>query len=418
MKTKQTTKPGHGTLARAVKWLVGLAVIAGLLALAFIPKPVEVDTGTIDQGPMVLTIDDDGESRVRERYTISSPLAGQILRIGLDPGDAVKQGDVLAVITPQTPHLLDPRARAQAQARVDAASASVSNAKTQLQARQVQADQLEKSYQRNQILHRNGNVADATFEQIEAAYLAAKHARNAAASAVSIARFDLQQAQAALRHFNPPENEGAHHPDANFTIHSPIDGQVLRVYEKSSRNIQPGTRLLEVGDPNDLELRIDVLSQDAVRIKPGQKVIIRHWGGDTTLHGRVRLVEPSAYTKVSALGVDEQRVDVIADFAEGSEAENPAAFRGLLGDGYRIEAGIVVWESSDSLQVPAGSLFRKGQDWAVYKIDGDRARLSIIKIGHNNGEFAEVLSGLDSGEQVILHPGDRIDDGTLIRPRS
>lgn len=391
-------------LLRQLKWLVPLVIVAGLVALAFIPKPVEVDLGEVTRGPMMLTVDDDGESRVRERYTISAPLPGRLLRVGLDAGDKVAKGATLATIDPGAPTLLDPRARAQAEALVKAAQAGIDRAKIQIDAAKVDADQLEKAFRRNQGLHESGNVADAVFEQSEGAYLAAKHAHAAAQSAMEIARFELEQAKAALLRTGDDAPTG----DAwNLVIASPIDGTVLRVHEESARMLQAGTPLLEIGDPAQLEMRIDVLSQDAVKIKAGQKVIIEHWGGATALTGRVRLVEPSAFTKVSALGVDEQRVNVLADFEDGAP----------LGDGYRVEARIVIWESDDPLQVPAGALFRTGEQWSVYVAKGEVSQLVTIEIGHNNGEFAEVLSGLSEGDRVVLHPGDRVEDGTLIEPR-
>lgn len=406
MKTARKTNSGLRKFTRVFKWLIPLVLIVGLVALAFIPKPIEVDVGEVRRGIMTLTVDDDGETRVRERYTISTPITGRLIRIDFDPGDSIKKDDILAIITPGAPNLLDPRAKAQAQAMVKASEAAVSGAETQLHARETEAKQLEKSFLRNQILHTNGNVSDAVFEQIEGSHLAAQHARRAAVSAVLVAKYEHEQAEAALLHFDTDNTVSKD----NLIIKSPIDGQVLRVHEKSSRSLQSGTLLLEVGNSQDLEMRIDVLSQDAVRIKAGQKVIIRHWGGQNELHGRVRLVEPSAYTKVSALGVDEQRVNIIADFEQsGFQA---------LGDGYRIEAGIITWEANEVLQVPAGALFRQGENWAVYKIDGKHTRLTTIKIGHNNGDTAEVLSGLTSEDCVILHPGDSIKDGTLIKPRS
>ena len=322
----------------------------------------------------------------------------------LEPGDAVKKGDVLATIVPAAPDLLDPRSVARAEAAVRAGEAAVASATTQLEARGVEADQLEKAFERNRLLHEKGNVADAAFEQSESAYLAAQHARAAARSAVEIAKFELEQAKAALLRFDSESSDTT----AGFEIRSPIDGKVLAVQDKSARMVMAGNVLLELGDPGQLEMRIDVLSQDAVQIRAGQLIIIEHWGGEIPLTGRVRRVEPSAYTKVSALGVDEQRVDIIADF----EGDTPN-----VGDGYRVEARIVVWENADAVQIPAGALFRQGDQWAAYKIDGELARLTLLELGKNNGEFAEVLSGLSDGDRVILHPGDRIADETLIQPR-
>ena len=395
---------------RWLKWLILLGISAGLVALAMKPKPVEVDAGEVTIGAMQLTIDDDGETRVRDRYLVSAPLAGRLVRIDCDPGDAVKKGDVLATVLPAAPDLLDPRAHAQARAAVDAAEASIRNAEAHAKAREDDLSLLEKARRRSQVLHEKGNIADAEFEQAESAYIAGKNAITAAKAAVEVARFELEQAKTALLHFDTPQL-ATQTEVRDYTILCPIDGTVLRIEEKSSRMLQVGEPLLEIGDAGELEMRIDVLSQDAVRIQPGQKVIVEHWGGEQPLSGRVRLVEPSAYTKVSALGVDEQRVDVIADF------DSLAGQGTSLAHGYRIEARIVVWEGDKVTKVPVGALFRERSDWAVYRIDGQVARLSTIKLGRNNGEVAEVLSGLDPGDRVILHPGDRISEGTLIVPR-
>ena len=389
---------------RALKWIIALGAITVLIGLASKPSPIEVDTGAVISGPMMVTIDDDGESRVRERYSITAPLAGQLLRIALDPGHTVKKDDLLATILPSMPGLLDPRVRAQAEAAKNAAEAGVTSAKTQLEARSAEASQLEKAYQRNKLLHEKGNVADAAFEEAESTWLAAKHAREAAAASVEIAKFELEQAKAAMLLFDAPNDTLG----AGFEVHAPCNGAVLVIDDKSARSVSAGDFLMQVGDSAQLEMRIDVLSQDAVKIKTGQKVIIDHWGGDQALNGIVRRIEPHAYTKVSALGVDEQRVDIIADF-DGAPA--------TLADGYRIEARIVIWENPAAIQVPAGALFRRGEKWAAYKLDGDLARLTLLELGRNNGETAEVLAGLSAGDSVVLHPGDRITEETLIKPR-
>ncbi len=407
MKRKNNSSAGRKVMG-TLKWLVPLALIVWVLAMAFARKPVEVDLGTVTRGAMMLTIDDDGETRVRERFVISAPLAGRLLRIGLDAGDELKTGDTLATIDPGPSNLLDPRTRAQAKALVGAAEAAILRTQRQLDARTVEVDQLELTYNRNKTLRDKGNIADALFEQSEGAFLAARHAQEAAKSAVDMAKFDLEQAKAALLRTEPTGGEKTEPADWTFVIKSPIDGRVLHVHQESSRMVQPGTPLLDVGDPGEIELRIDVLSQDAVKIKPGQRVIVEHWGGDQALEARVRVVEPSAFTKVSALGVDEQRVFVIADL-EADARE--------LGDQFRIEARIVIWENDDALRVPAGALFRKGDSWAVYVSNGDRAQLKILEVGRNNGEVAEVLAGLNSDDRVILHPGDRVENGTLIKPR-
>ncbi len=394
---------------RLMKWLVPLGIITALVLLAIRPKPVEVDVGEVTRGAMRLTIDDDGETRVKDRYTLSAPLAGQLMRIDLDPGDRVNKGEVLATLLPAAPGLLDDRARARAEAAVRGAEIAIESAETQVESRSIEADRLAKAFQRSQLLHTKGNIADAAFEEAESAHLAALPALRRAKASVEIARFDYDQAKAALLRFDgsagAADLQGFHLP-------APIDGKVLRVHEKSSRAVQAGTPLLEIGDPRELEIRIDVLSRDAVLIRSGQEVIIEHWGGESELMARVRHVEPSAYTEVSALGVDEQRVDVIADFQSVPDTAS------ALADGFRVEARIVIWQSDDALKVPVGALFRDGPEWAVYRIAGGVARLTHLQLDRKNGEVAEVLSGLDHGDRVILHPGDRIEDGTLITPRS
>lgn len=397
-------------IVRFLKWIILFVVVGGLITLAFLPRAVEVDLGEITRGPMLLTVDEDGATRVRERYIISAPLAGRLLRVELDPGDVIAKGGVLATLDPGEPSLLDPRLRAQAEARVKAAAASLSRAQSQLDNARVQAEMFEKAFARSKTLFSKGNLREAALEEAECQHLGAQLAVRAGESAVNVADFDLEQARAALLHTSS-DGEGADAGEWHFSIKSPIDGLVLRVFQESSTVVPAGGRLLEIGEATDLELRIDVLSQDAVRIRPGQRVVLEHWGGAKSLAARVRRVEPSAYTKVSALGVDEQRVDVIADLEDDpGEGES-------LGDGFRVEARVVIWESDDVLRLPAGALFRSGDDWAVYRFDGRRAELVPVEIGHNNGNEIEVLGGISAGDRVVLHPSDRIEDGTLIKPR-
>jgi HlyD family secretion protein len=404
------TSPGR-RIAHLLKWVLPLAAVAGVIFLAFLPRAAEVDLGAVTRGSMLVTVDEDGATRVRERFIISAPLAGQLLRVELDPGDVIGKGDVLATLDPGQPDLLDPRFRAQAEARVKAAEASLARASSQHENSVVEADMRAKAHERSRVLFDKGNLSHAAMEEAECLHLGAQLTIRAAESAVNVATFDLEQARAALLHTDSDSAEGS--PDEwHFTIRSPIEGRVLRVFEESSKFVTAGGRLLEIGDPTDLELRIDVLSQDAVKIRPGQRVILEHWGGVQPLSARVRRVEPSAYTKVSALGVDEQRVDVIADLEESPPDS------GTLGDGFRVEARIVIWESANVLRVPSGALFKSGGDWAVYRRAGRRAELVAIDAGHDNGNEVEVLSGLGEGDEIILHPGDRIGDGTLIKPRS
>ena len=405
--------PIGNRLLHSLKWIVPSLIVVGLIGYAFVPRPVKVDVGEVKKQPMRVTVDDDGETRVRERYVVSAPLGGRLLRVGFDPGDAVDAGCILATIDPGSPDLIDPRTRAQLKALVKAAKATVSRAETQVSAAKVNLEREQAEYERYSKLVETGGVSKSDYEESQRRYTAATYSLSSATSNLEVAKFELEQANAALMHFSSGgESEQLEDQGWNFVIRSPVKGKVLRIHEESSRMLPAGAPILEVGDPQDLEMRIDVLSQDATQIRPGQRVIVEHWGGSKDLLGRVRLVEPSAYTKVSALGVDEQRVDVIADFDNLSEGG------GAISDGYRIEARIVVWETDEAVTVSSGALFRSGDDWAVFKVVDGKAFLQIVEVGNRNGEVAEVLSGLSENDLVVLHPGDQVENGVKVEPRS
>jgi HlyD family secretion protein len=400
-----------------------LAAIIAAIVYAFWPEPVPVDLARVERGDLRVTVDEDGKTRIREKYIVSAPLAGQLLRIEMDPGDLVEAGDtLLAVIKPRDPELLDARSVAQAEARVSAAEAAVEQTAAEL--RQASANQ--EDSERDLARVRQLRVANAaTASELEDAELllrihgerlrSAKHAED-------IAKFELAQAEAALlrsRPRNDPKNSdnGDDGPDSelgddwNFPIVSPIDGRVLRVLQESSAVVTAGTELLEVGDPTDLEVEVDVLSSDAVKIRPGALTLLEHWGGDQVLQGHVRLVEPSAFTKISTLGVEEQRVYVIVDLVD------PPAERADLGDGFRVEARIVTEEANDVLKVPTSALFRVGDQWAVFRVEDGAAHLQRVDVGSQNGLEAEIAEGLPEGAKVIAHPSDQIEDGVAVRQR-
>jgi HlyD family secretion protein len=387
----------------------GLALLA-LVVYAFLPKPVAVDIAPVRRGPMRLTIDQDGRTRVKDRYVVSAPLAGWLQRITLKPGDEVRASNTLiAVIEPADPMLLDERTRAQAEARLKAADSARSQAAAMLERARAAH-----TFARSELERLSQLVADKIAPQREldnatAAERAAAQELKAAQFAAQIAEFEWEQAKAVLMTARPRSTQDAEH--AKFEIHSPINGRVLRVFQESATVVQPGARLVAVGDPADLEVEVDVLSSDAVKIPPDAKVILEHWGGERPLLGRVRRVEPAAFTKVSALGVEEQRVWVIIDLTDPPES------RGALGDGYRVEARIVIWENANALKVPSGALFRHHNGWAVFVVNGRRAELRPITIGRNNGLEAEVLSGLAESDRVIVYPGDKIRDGVSVAIR-
>jgi HlyD family secretion protein len=427
-------------MKRLLRFLILLSLAAGIIAAvvwAFLPEPVAVDMATVERGRLRVTVDEDGRTRIRERYTVSAPLVGQLLRIDLEPGDEVKAGEkVLATIIPRAPELLDARTVAQAEARVDTAAAALEKVAPLLeQARAAQAH-AEEELQRVRRLGRP-TVTESELDRAELdAKLRAEDLRSAQI-AQEIARFELEQARAALLMARPLESErianGADggHPSTsvtdglndqiadsppaesqqNFLIHSPIDGRVLRVFQESSAVVTAGTPLLELGDPGDLEVVVDVLSQDAVKIHKDDPVVLEHWGGSRPLDARVRIVEPAAKTKISTLGVEEQRVDVIIDLLD------PEAEQGPLGDGFRVEARIIIWQEDDVLKVPTSALFRQGDDWAVFRVVDDKARTSLVVLDQQNGLEAQVLEGLNEGDQVVIHPSDTVQDGVAVRRR-
>lgn len=393
-----------------MRWLAlgGGLLLAAALGLAFRPARQAVDTGTAARGPLVVTIDEEGRTRIRERYVVSAPLAGRLLRVTLEPGDAVQaEQTVIAAIEPADASLLDPRAHAAAAARVKAAETERERMRPLLlrarASHDYQAAELERATRlfaaqgisRQELDAANERAAAATAE-LESAELQAL-----------IAGYELEVAQAALI---ASENRGGEGSD-RFEIRSPISGTVLRLLQESERVVEPGAPLVEVGNPSEIEIVVETLSNDAVRIVRGARVEIAHWGGDSDLAGRVRIVEPAGFTKISALGVEEQRVNVIVDFTGPPEA------RRAVGDGFRVEARIVEWESGDVLRIPVGALFREGESWAVFRVAAGRAVVQNVRIGHRNSREAEVIDGLSPGDEVVLHPGDQLRNGSRIRRR-
>lgn len=399
-----------GDFARRAVSVTVLLVIVGLLIYGFIPPAVDVDLATVVRGPLIVTVEEDGKTRVRERYVVSSPLAGRLLRTALRSGDMVTaDGTVVATIEASEASLLDDRARAEAGARLNAAETHREQALALIE-RARDAERIAKGdLDRAEVLYAKKILTEESYDGVRLKYRFAAHDVRVAEFNLTIAGFERDQAQAALSRFteHPPVEQTLFRHE----IRSPISGRVFRVYEESATPVEVGTHLIELGDSSDLEAEVDVLSIDAANIKPGAKVWLHHWGGDQPLEARVRLVEPSAFTKVSSLGIEEQRVWIITDIV------TPPADRKTLGDGFRVEARIVTWESDDVLKVPSGTLFRKTNDWAVYVVRGSRAMLQMVRVAHTNGMETEILDGLSVGEQVILHPSDRVQDGVRIVPR-
>jgi HlyD family secretion protein len=404
---------------RMITWgIVGVAIVVGLI-MAMAPRPVQVDLETVESGPMMVTLDHEGKSRVRDRFIISAPVAGRVQRIVLEPGDPVVANEtVLAVFQPGDPALLDSRTRAEAEANVSAAEAAVETARAQRARVQAQTDFAEVEVRRLSSLAERRIIADRMLEAAEAEAQASREALVAAISVERAAEHQLDAARARL--LEPADGNSSDGPQGGGTplssapsihLRSPIDGVVLRRLRQSEAVVPMGEPLLEVADPADLEVVADFLSTDAVRMQPGLPALIDQWGGDEVLRGQVRRIEPAGFMKISALGVEEQRVNVVVDFEDARDAWES------LGDEYRVEVRVVIWQSDDVLKVPTSSLFRHGDGWAVFAVADGEARLLEVEVGHRTGLHGEVLSGLGAGDQVIAHPPESIADGVRVEQR-
>jgi HlyD family secretion protein len=393
---------------RLIFWGAAALVVA-LIAWSFRPQPVPVDRVAVQRGTLRVTIDEEGMTRIRERYIVSAPVAGRLQRVDLEPGDPVAgRRTVLATFFPATPSLLDTRTRAETEARMKAAQAARDQARVALQRARDEVAFSQTELARQRQVAKFGGITDERLAAVELESRTKEAQVKAAELALQAAEHELDAARALLQQVaNPPTAKAG----GVLTLRSPIDGTVLRVLQESEALVPAGTPLIEVGDPDQLEVVADLLSTDAVKVKPGFPVLITGWGGDTSLHGRVRLVEPAGFTKISALGVEEQRVNVLVDV----DAAERAASK--LGDGYRVEISVVIWERTGVLKVPTSALFRVGDAWATFAVRDERAAQTNVQIGQRNAIEAEVLSGLSEGDQVIVHPGDTIENGVAVTQR-
>lgn len=398
-------------IRRGVYWLVAVVLIVTSVVYALRPAPVLVDTDVVRRDAMQVTIDEDGITRIRERYVVSTPMTGRLLRITFDVGDDANAGEtVLARMEPTDPSLLDPREIAQAEARVRAAERKHESAKADLAKVEAELSFAESEMGRVRTLQQRNAASELEFAEKELIFRQRTEEARAAGFTVDIAEYELQLEKAALVLTDPNPNP-ANGSVMELTIKAPIDGRVLRIYQESTAVISEGSPLMEIGDPTDLEIVADVLSRDAVRIPPAASVRLENWGGDQTLTGEVRLVEPSGFTKLSALGVEEQRVNAIIDLVE------PPEQRPTLGDNFRVDCRITIWSQDDVLVIPTNALFRVDGHWTIFTVRQGIAHQTEVEIGHNNGQQAEVLRGVEAGETVIMHPGDSIEDGTAVAPR-
>jgi len=398
------------TARRIVAGLIGLGILT-LIAWALWPQPVPVDMAAIIKGPLEVTVEDEGITRIREVYTVSAPIGGKMLRSPREVGDAVVADKTLvAEIEPTAPTFLDFRSQRVNEAAMQAAQAAVDLAEAQIKQAKSQLEFARNDLRRAEELAVSKTISARALEKARLDVDSAEAAVASAVATMEVRRRELESARAHL--IQPGDvNAGARSASCCIQVRSPIDGVVLKIVAESEQVVQPGAPLVEIGNPGDLEIAVDFLSRDTVRIKPGAPARIESWGGDKILAARVKRIEPTGFTKVSALGIEEQRVKVILDFTGPSAEWRP------LGHGYRVIARVVVWHSDDVLQVPLGALFREGDNWAVFAVANGRAQRRIVKIGERNLHAARILDGLKPGEQVVLHPSDRVHDGVRIEPR-
>jgi HlyD family secretion protein len=399
----------HANLRRLLFWGVPAVALAVALAFAFRPRAIGVDMANVLRGTLVVTVQDEGRTRVHDIYSVSAPVTGRMRRIEAHVGDPVKKLETaLALIEPIDPAFLDPRSEAQARADVRAAESAEQLARAEVEQAQAELDFANREFDRARELVQQGTISQRDLDEAERAYRTRRAALATAQAALDRSAYQLERARAQL--VTPAERRGAEEC-ACIALRSPIDGQVLRLLQQSEGVVEAGTPVIEVGDPRDLEIAIDLLSSDAVKVQSGQRVIIDGWGGDRPLEGRVRLVEPFGFTKVSALGIEEQRVNVIVDIVSPHDEWT------RLAHGYQVDAHVVLSERHDVLKVPVTALFRDGSDWAVFVADSGRAKLVRVTLGESNGIEAEVATGLDANDRVVLHPSDRIRDGVRVVSR-
>jgi HlyD family secretion protein len=393
--TVRRTKGNH----RTRRWLpyFGAVLLLGLIVAGFWPKPVPVETAAAVIGTLQTTVNEEGKTRIRQRYMVSAPVAGQLRRIPFKAGAEVTAGQtVVATIEPLSPILLDVRTRASAEARRDTAGANLEKAKATHAFAASELSRFEKLFSSKTI----------SVQELEAAQLRESSAAKEQAASESA----LRQAEAELDVAGFSRQSSTNGVCPPMEIKAPAGGKVLRIFEENARVVAAGTPLLEIGDPEDLEVIIEVLSRDGAAIPPEARVEFEQWGGGAPMTGRVRLVEPAAFTKVSALGVEEQRVNVIADLL------TPPEQRRNVGDNFRVEARIIIWEAPDALKVPVGALFRQQDKWATFVMVDGRAQLREVKAGRSSGTETQVLEGLKPGEHVVLYPGSRVHAGQKVKP--
>ncbi|AOS43364.1 Putative efflux system component YknX [Lacunisphaera limnophila] len=387
MATPSKSKP-----TRWIPYILGAGLVV-LIVIGLRPQPVTVETARVVTGPLRATVSEEGKTRIKQRYVVAAPVSGQLRRIAFKPGAEVEAGvTIVAVIDPLPASPLDERNRALAEARRDSTAAVLERSRTSQELARKELGRIEQMF----------NAGTISPQELESA----KMRENIAARDVASAEGALKQVEAELA---VTGTAGAS-ASAPVEVRANATGRVLHVFQESARAVMQGTPLLEIGDPSDLEVIVEMLSRDGAAIAAGAPVALEQWGGPAALEGRVRLVEPAAFTKYSALGVEEQRVNVVVDITSPRETWRS------LGDNFRVEARVITWESDRALKVPVSGIFRSGRDWAAFVVRGGAAKLVPVQAGKSSGAEIQVTEGLQEGDEVILYPGDRIKDGQRVKP--
>ncbi len=386
--------------------VVAILVVSALI-YGFMPKPVAVDVELVKRGPFRVMLEEEGKTRLKDRFEISAPVAGTLYRLNWDVGDAVKAGQQLCEIAPLKSVLLDPRSKAEAKDRVAAAEAALHTAQANVTANAAEAEFAEAEYRRLKKVYDKKLISRSDLEKAEAEKRRTKAKWESSRFTTQSARYALEEAKNALRHFASKADDMQ---GETVVIHAPVDGQVMAIYQESEGTVTSGQAIIDIGNAHDLEVVVEILSADAVRIQPGMEVEFERWGGDEPLVGTVRVIEPAGFTKVSALGVEEQRVNAIVDITSPREQWE------RLGDAYRVDAQFILWQADNVLQIPESALFRHQEGWAVFvATPAKTAELRSVTVGKRGGLRAQVIDGLTEGEMVITHPDEEIEAGVSIR---
>lgn len=399
--------------SRTILVLMAAVLLVAVMAFAFWPRPVPVDIGEVVREPMLDTVTEEGRTRVHDAYVVSTPVSGRLRRVEVEPGDPVERGeDIVAYMAPSNPAVLDVRTRDQARANVSAAEAALRLAQAERNRAVADLELAESELERQRYLRENDVASEAALDRAVREARSASAALDSADAAVSVRQAELANARAMLDGISG-DREDAPQLIADIPIHAPASGRVLRLIQQSETTLPAGSPILEIGNvEHDLEILVELLSTDAVRVLPGQRVLIADWGGETDLDGVVERVDPWGFTKFSALGVEEQRVNSVIRFA------NPGERPQGLGHGYRVVVRIVIWENENALVVPSSALFRDGDDWAVFAVRSGRARRVRVEIDRNNGLQAHIVSGLEEGDRVVLYPSSAIFEGAAVVARN